>query len=191
MIPGVVGVKLVLHFDVNETIILSDIAGGDTFSDSLNKVLAKNAFVQIPNEQQHNKPLNEIEPLFWKDGTKLIDTLMMCDDEEEQSTNNNNDEEEGSNAAVLMSSSSSGILHTDWHWPEGCCPYYKTSYKNHAKTFTEHHGRQFKHIYNQMEMNMRIPKDLVANIDQRLLVAVSDDNNNKSKDTNYQQLYGI
>ena len=38
--------KLVLHFDVNETIMVGDPAGGDTFEDCLNKMIAKNAFVR-------------------------------------------------------------------------------------------------------------------------------------------------
>jgi len=37
---------LVLHFDINETILLGDDAGGDSRIDSLNKMLAKSAFCQ-------------------------------------------------------------------------------------------------------------------------------------------------
>ena len=33
--------RLVLHFDVNETIMVADPAGGDSFEDVLNKMLAK------------------------------------------------------------------------------------------------------------------------------------------------------
>lgn len=36
---------LVLHFDVNETILIGDEAGGDSFDDTLNKALAKAALV--------------------------------------------------------------------------------------------------------------------------------------------------
>ena len=36
--------RLVLHFDVNETIMVADPAGGDSFEDVLNKMLAKTAF---------------------------------------------------------------------------------------------------------------------------------------------------
>eukprot|EP01063_Lacrimia_lanifica_P037970 TRINITY_DN7960_c0_g1_i1.p1 TRINITY_DN7960_c0_g1~~TRINITY_DN7960_c0_g1_i1.p1 ORF type:complete len:348 (+),score=99.99 TRINITY_DN7960_c0_g1_i1:69-1112(+) len=38
--------RLVLHFDVNETILLCDPAGGDTQEMCLNKIIAKNAYVQ-------------------------------------------------------------------------------------------------------------------------------------------------
>jgi hypothetical protein len=37
---------LVLHFDVNETIMVGDPAGGDTFEHSLNKIVCKSAFCQ-------------------------------------------------------------------------------------------------------------------------------------------------
>lgn len=38
--------RLVLHLDVNETLILSDPAGGDSYVDSLNKIVAKLALVR-------------------------------------------------------------------------------------------------------------------------------------------------
>jgi hypothetical protein len=37
---------LILHFDVNETLICEDAAGGDTFEDSLNKIISKNILVK-------------------------------------------------------------------------------------------------------------------------------------------------
>jgi hypothetical protein len=40
----------VLHFDVNETILVGDPAGGDTFEDSCNKVLAKSAAVRLAQD---------------------------------------------------------------------------------------------------------------------------------------------
>ncbi|KAL3822622.1 hypothetical protein ACHAXA_006407 [Cyclostephanos tholiformis] len=36
---------LFLHFDINETILVGDVAGGDTLEDCLNKIIAKCAFV--------------------------------------------------------------------------------------------------------------------------------------------------
>jgi hypothetical protein len=38
--------KLVLHFDVNETIMVGDPAGGDSSEDCLNKMICKSTFVQ-------------------------------------------------------------------------------------------------------------------------------------------------
>ena len=40
------GPVLTLHFDVNETVMVGDPAGGDTYEQSLNKILAKSAFVR-------------------------------------------------------------------------------------------------------------------------------------------------
>ena len=36
--------RLVLHFDLNETIMVTDAAGGDDFSACLNKMVAKSIF---------------------------------------------------------------------------------------------------------------------------------------------------
>lgn len=54
---------LCLHFDVNETIMLGDPAGGDSYEDSLNKILAKAAFLRIPD--------GEHGPWRWHDGSPL------------------------------------------------------------------------------------------------------------------------
>ncbi|CAK8986383.1 unnamed protein product [Durusdinium trenchii] len=51
--------KLVLHFDVNETIMVGDPASGVDFESSLNHILAKVAFLDKDNKD------------FWHDGTPL------------------------------------------------------------------------------------------------------------------------
>ena len=43
---------LVLHFDINETILVGDEAGGDTREDCLNKMICKSAFVLIDDGQE-------------------------------------------------------------------------------------------------------------------------------------------
>ncbi len=42
---------LVLHLDINETILVGDEAGGDTREESLNKILAKSAYCQLPKSR--------------------------------------------------------------------------------------------------------------------------------------------
>jgi hypothetical protein len=59
--------KLVVHFDINETILVGDDAGGDTRDDCLNKILAKSAFVRIPDGCDYE----QTEPTHWWDGTPL------------------------------------------------------------------------------------------------------------------------
>jgi hypothetical protein len=54
--------KLVLHFDVNETILLVDEAGGDTFEDCLNKIICKSAMVMKELDEKQ-------QPSHWSDGT--------------------------------------------------------------------------------------------------------------------------
>ena len=45
--------RLVLHFDVNETIMVGDPAGGDSFEESLNKIISKSAVVRcVPIAEQ-------------------------------------------------------------------------------------------------------------------------------------------
>ena len=126
---------LVLHFDVNETLLISDAAGGDTHAESLNKIIAKSAFCRIPLDQQH-LPLREVVPEQWMDGSPIVNDGDLND---------------------VVGESCWQNLHTDWEWPTGCCPYYKTSFKKHAKMFTEHpHGRSFKPIRDAIKEKMRV-----------------------------------
>jgi len=55
--------RLCLHFDVNETIMVGDPAGGDTFEQSLCKCIAKSSFVRkradgIPTEWHDGSPID-------------------------------------------------------------------------------------------------------------------------------------
>jgi len=56
---------LVIHFDVNETIICSDPAGGDTVADCLHKAIAKTLLIKIDDEKEGRCILS--------DGTNLDD----------------------------------------------------------------------------------------------------------------------
>ena len=51
--------RLVLHFDVNETILVGDPAGGDTFEESLHKIVCKSSYVR------------EGEPTLWYTGSHV------------------------------------------------------------------------------------------------------------------------
>mmetsp|Transcript_29794 Transcript_29794/g.43934 ORF Transcript_29794/g.43934 Transcript_29794/m.43934 type:complete len:447 (+) Transcript_29794:124-1464(+) len=54
--------KLVLHFDVNETILCDDPAAGDSFEECLNKIICKSAFV---------KKVHGELPEVWLDGSPI------------------------------------------------------------------------------------------------------------------------
>jgi len=56
--------KLILHFDVNETIMLGDRANGDTLEESLNKIVCKSAYV-LGSEGSMDAGL----PTKWYDGS--------------------------------------------------------------------------------------------------------------------------
>jgi len=64
--------KLVLHFDVNETIMIGDPAGGDTLEDCLNKIVCKSAYVR--GHDQVMSTGNKTLPTHWHDGTPVNDT---------------------------------------------------------------------------------------------------------------------
>lgn len=123
---------LVIHFDINETILVEDEAGGDSREDCLNKMLAKSAFVQIPRESAAsledialvNEDTSNVVPTHWWDGTLI-------------------QEEYDKGLAVPP-------LYTGWQWPAGCCPYYRTAFKTRSKTFVSHHGTIYKPIYEKI-----------------------------------------
>ncbi|GAX24583.1 hypothetical protein FisN_4Hh101 [Fistulifera solaris] len=59
---------IVVHFDINETILLGDIAGGDSVEDCWHKIVAKSAFVQVPNSVTD---LASFVPTHWWNGVPL------------------------------------------------------------------------------------------------------------------------
>ena len=125
-IPSTKKRKLIIHFDLNETILVEDAAGGDTREDCFNKILAKNAFVRIPTSKSE-------QPSLWWDGTPL--TLESQDD-----ITLNHEEYLSREEHEKMIQTLVDKLFIGWEWPSGCVPYYKV-YKGRSKTFTEHHGK--------------------------------------------------
>ena len=69
--------RLILHFDVNETIILEDAAGGDTRSDCVNKCIAKSLYLRSTNPPVllNGENLTDLtSPLSIEDAMKSIHT---------------------------------------------------------------------------------------------------------------------
>lgn len=126
--------KLVLHFDINETILIGDEAGGDTVQDCLNKIIAKSAFVQCPpnscsSETERCMNTRDYEPTHWWDGTPIP-----------------------VNDACLTSPPPP--LYTGWTLPRNCCSYYRTAYKKYAKTFTQGHGKAYLPLYQTLKNSL-------------------------------------
>ena len=118
---------LFLHFDINETILLGDDAGGDSRNESIEKMLAKSAFCQIPASSGNSwEDTHELEPTHWWDGQEIGKETSMPP------------------------------LYTGWKWPKNCCPYYRTAYKKHAKYFTEegHHGQIYAPLLQACEASL-------------------------------------
>jgi len=143
---------LVLHFDINETLLVGDEAGGDTREDCLNKILAKSSFVQLPKNDNDDKSKNHYQngngltllqhtktmiPTHWWDGSPIQSSLS---------------------SSLSSSSPPPPPLYTGWKWPSNTCPYYRTAYKKKAKTFTDSqqggHGHIYKPLYD--EINHRL-----------------------------------
>jgi len=121
---------LVLHFDINETILVGDVAGGDTREDCLNKILAKSAFVHLSSNEDNNihtcddNDTRQCVPTKWWDGTPI------CSDNHEDGP---------------------PPLYTGWDWPPNTCPYYRTAYKKKAKRFTLEDGACYRPLYHHMD----------------------------------------
>lgn len=102
-------------------------AGGDSRDESLNKVLAKSAYVQIPSDTVEQVDFNSEEstkkviPTHWWDETALSNTERPPP------------------------------LYTGWKWPEGCCPYYRTSFKSKAGRFVEGHGSVYRDLFDELQ----------------------------------------
>ena len=143
---------LVLHFDINETILVGDEAGGDTREDCLNKMICKSAFVLMDDGQEvegedkqpnmsrraldHSKKLR---PKRWWDGTPIK--------RDDGDTSNNEPPP----------------LYTGWEWPPNSCPYYRTSYKKRAKDFTLNDGTAYRSLYHELEKRIAfLPEDVKA-----------------------------
>jgi hypothetical protein len=136
----------VLHFDVNETILVGDEAGGDSFEHSINKIIAKSALVRHDFAESHpsTSTLKHFTPTHWCDGSPLIvqDIDAAETDFESQS------QPDQRTVPPLL---------TDWNWPAQCCPYYLTAYKHVAHHFTELgcHGHIYRHIYHQIRQSLQ------------------------------------
>jgi hypothetical protein len=118
--------RLILHFDINETILLGDDAGGDSRHDSVQKMLAKSAFCQLPPSSGVSswEETQQVQPTHWWDGQEM-----------------------GKETTTMPP------LYTGWKWPPNCCPYYRTSYKKWSKEFVDrHHGRIYAPVLQACEL---------------------------------------
>lgn len=134
---------LVLHLDVNETILVGDKGGGDTWEDCFNKIVAKSAFVKIPaadldriGKDRSSEALSNLEPTHWWDGTLIQASYPL--------------------------ETSCPSLWTEWEWPEGCCPYYRTKFKKRSKTFLSHHGSIYRETQKQMHKRLKVSSQKVT-----------------------------
>ena len=137
MIP-MIPTHLFLHFDINETILLGDDAGGDSRHESTQKMLAKSSFCRMP-DMVNNDNDNDNDN---GDGEGDDDN---DDDEHEQNQRRRWENTQQLKPTHWWDGQEIGkeqhipSLYTGWKWPADCCPYYRTAYKNQAKSFVDNH----------------------------------------------------
>lgn len=135
--------KLVLHFDVNETIMIGDEAGGDTFTDSLNKIIGKSALVKRKQVGGSDTTFSEWKHWRWHDGSVLD-----------------------------PNASETPELVFDWNRKPGLESYHNMKYTHkefNAKIFT-HKGQPgfvYNNLMTKLQSVMTIPKS-IRPIDERL-----------------------
>jgi hypothetical protein len=133
---------------VNETIMIGDPAGGDTFEDSLNKCLCKNAFVKLNEQATSSSSDDELwSKYIWYDNSPF-----------DPKKRNENQE------PPRLITAFHGIHREDY-----TCVYKIPELKErYAKTFTEEGspGVIYRDLYNKIEKAMRIPEG--CEIDPRL-----------------------
>ena len=150
---------LFLHFDVNETILLGDPAGGDSVHECINKIIAKSAFVSTSRmwNDRHHQQQQQQQQVDTDDDTttKLLikrtpSSGNICDTHQFEPThwwngvliNDTND---------YSTTTPPPPLYTGWTIPPDTCPYYRTKYKDHAKTFTSSpHGQVYRPLYDKL-----------------------------------------
>ena len=134
-------IHLVLHFDINETILIGDDAGGDSFEQCINKIIAKSAFVRVNNNsirgtgratnvplsQQQRRYTSKVVPTHWWDGSSI--------------------RRQSKNPSSAAANRPPPVLWTEWEWPNQACPYYRTSYRNQCGQFTHQDGRIYRQSY--------------------------------------------
>jgi len=139
---------LFLHLDINETILLGDDAGGDSRNESTHKMLAKSAFCRIPEQpnskktkrNDENENENKDNRNSW-DNTRALEPTHWWDGQE------------------IGRETSVPKLYTGFRWPDKCCPYYRTAYKKHAKSFCSegNHGRIYRPVLEACEAALATP----------------------------------
>ena len=133
---------LVLHFDVNETIMVGDPAGGDTFDDCLSKMIAKNVYIR------QRKRGNDLSAWEWSDGSSLLSSSPVTSGQSTQ------------NPPPLI---------TTWNVPSGLMSFYKSPFKKgYVKRFLskESPGHVFGSFAKCLKENLRLPSE--KTVDKRL-----------------------
>ena len=175
---------LFLHFDINETILVGDVAGNDTVEECLNKIIAKVAFVSTAKTTTTTTTTNCVDGP--QDGYGRVDDSRACNNFKKFVPKRWWDGSELSSPCTIKSTTTANIkinecnhhcnldraslapsqpppppppppspLYTGWTNPVNTCSYYKTKYKRHAKEFTMYHP-QYRPMYEFLQSNLML-----------------------------------
>jgi hypothetical protein len=138
---------LVLHMDINETILIGDEAGGDTYEQCIQKILAKSAFVQCPTDntdtftgsssstsiqlqhtkttlsQKQRRATSKVIPTHWWDGSSIKREKLPSSKHKQTSSSVSSPSSTSSTSSTLPSLTTINSLvlpvplWTQWEWP--------------------------------------------------------------------------
>eukprot|EP00970_Alexandrium_tamarense_P019346 scaffold13929_cov441-Alexandrium_tamarense.AAC.1 len=127
---------LFLHFDVNETILIGDPAGGDTVHECLNKIIAKSAFVSTEGlGNEATKDENNTNINNGVDANTALCRSPSSGNISEMSTHHFQPTHWWNGLPLEQQQLSSGEsttdatpppLYTGWTYPPNTCSYYRT-----------------------------------------------------------------
>ena len=145
--------RLVLHFDVNETIMVGDPAGGVSFEQCLNIIVAKSAAVRAATTTDDGADESDGSTAasgsgrwsewVWHDGSPLDPELRSA-------------------------TAAAPELLPVWELPTGCSSCYRSMPRDISRVFTEPSspGAIYRPVYEQLELALRCPPEVAA--DSRL-----------------------
>ena len=125
--------RLVLHFDVNETIMVGDPAAGVSFEQCLNRVIAKSAVVKLAADGRY----------VWHDGSPLDPALR----------------ESGSRPPVLLPTwqlPDGCLFFNDWSLPDGIRSFTNSFTANGSP------GAIYRPLFNELEESLRCSPETTA-----------------------------
>ena len=128
--------KLILHFDVNNTIFIGDTVTGDSLEDSLNAIVCKMAFVRLKGgagTAAEARAATAVDQLEWMNGHAIDGSAV----------------------------DPNAVMSTQWDWPAGCVPFdaVKALKKQYSQVFTDKGspGHCLRAVFKRLQQGLVVP----------------------------------